>query len=215
MQPRRLARELALLSVGQLPKRSLREGETPDFQDLIVAAVRTLTAEAHDALETGANELKQSDQQLLNSELQAGGGNEPQSQALKNARSLVRAAIESTQGALNRIATALELPEFIQVANQEEVRGYAIQLTQQVCRQRSQLDQQLDAVMTDWQVTRLPRIDQDILRLAAAEILYLGIPHQVAINEAVELAKRYSDADGHRFINGVLRRFVEALSIEA
>lgn len=39
-----------------------------------------------------------------------------------------------------------------------------------------------------------------------AEILYLQVPEKVAINESVELAKRYSDEDGFRFINGVLRR---------
>ncbi|MEO1068445.1 MAG: transcription antitermination protein NusB, partial [Cyanobacteria bacterium J06638_6] len=55
---------------------------------------------------------------------------------------------------------------------------------------------------------RLPRIDRDILRLAVVEMNYLGTPDRVAINEAVELAKRYSDDDGFRFINGVLRRVV-------
>ena len=48
-----------------------------------------------------------------------------------------------------------------------------------------------------------------MLRLAVAEILFLDIPEKVAINEAVELAKRYSDDDGYRFINGVLRRFTD------
>jgi N utilization substance protein B len=66
--------------------------------------------------------------------------------------------------------------------------------------------------MVDWQLKRLPKIDQDILRLAMAEILYLDIPQKVAINEAVELAKRYSDDAGYRFINGVLRRVSNQLS---
>jgi N utilization substance protein B len=62
--------------------------------------------------------------------------------------------------------------------------------------------------MVAWQLKRLARIDRDILRLAVVEMDYLGTPDKVAINEAVELAKRYSDEDSYRFINGVLRRVV-------
>jgi N utilization substance protein B len=62
--------------------------------------------------------------------------------------------------------------------------------------------------MVTWRLKRLARIDRDILRLAVVEMDYLGTPDKVAINEAVELAKRYSDEDGYRFINGVLRRVV-------
>ena len=63
--------------------------------------------------------------------------------------------------------------------------------------------------MVAWQVKRLAQIDRDLLRLAIVEMQYLGVPDRVAINEAVELAKRYSDEDGYRFINGVLRRWLE------
>jgi N utilization substance protein B len=53
------------------------------------------------------------------------------------------------------------------------------------------------------------------LRIAVAEISFLGLPTRVAINEAVELAKRYSDDEGHRFINGVLRRVTDRINAEA
>ncbi len=71
---------------------------------------------------------------------------------------------------------------------------------------RTQIDQLLQESLVDWQLTRLARIDRDILRIAVTEILFLEVPDRVAINEAVELAKRYSSDEGHRFINGVLRR---------
>jgi N utilization substance protein B len=74
------------------------------------------------------------------------------------------------------------------------------------------LDARLDGVMEGWRLTRLPRIDRDILRLAAAEIEAFGTPPAVACNEAVELANRYSDEQGRRMINGVLRRFTQAVS---
>ena len=49
-------------------------------------------------------------------------------------------------------------------------------------------------------------MDKDILRIATAEMLFLNVASKIAIDEAVELAKRYSSEDGYRFINGVLRR---------
>ena len=54
-------------------------------------------------------------------------------------------------------------------------------------------------------------MDRDILRLAMIEIIYMDVPKRVAIDEAIEIAKRYSDEDGYRFINGVLRRATDKL----
>ena len=60
--------------------------------------------------------------------------------------------------------------------------------------------------MDGWKFTRLPRIDRDILRLAYVDINFLGTPVAVACDEAVNLANKYSDIQGRKFINGVLRR---------
>ena len=108
---------------------------------------------------------------------------------------------------------AVELPLFIQVAGQYEVRKYALELIGTIKRRKSEIDQTLNKALVDWQFKRLPKIDQDILRLAVGEILFLEIPDKVAINEAIELAKRYSDQDAHRFINGVLRRVTDHLGL--
>jgi len=64
--------------------------------------------------------------------------------------------------------------------------------------------------MEGWRLTRLPRIDRDILRLAVVDLETFATPPAVACNEAVELANRYSDEQGRRMINGVLRRFTTA-----
>ena len=89
-----------------------------------------------------------------------------------------------------------------------ETMGYAPRTY--VLSGRADLDQRLDAVMEGWRLTRLPRIDRDILRLAAVDIEQFNTPAPVACNEAVELANRYSDEQGRRMINGVLRRFTNA-----
>ncbi len=197
MQARRIARELALLSIGQLPNKP-EKLQAQQLQDVVLAAVRTLTTEVQDTLETASSELSRSSDRLLNSETRAG--------SIDSARSMVSEAIELTQTAINRVGAALELPEFIQLANQKEVRAYVMELLTQTQAHRSEIDALLNQSMVDWQMHRLARIDQDILRLAVTEIWLLGTPEQVAINEAVELAKRYSGEEGFRFLNGVLRR---------
>jgi N utilization substance protein B len=79
-----------------------------------------------------------------------------------------------------------------------------------VLSDRPAIDQRLDGVMEGWRLGRLPRIDRDILRLAAVDLSRFGTPAAVACNEAVELANRYSDEQGRRMINGVLRRLTTA-----
>ncbi|MEB3355316.1 MAG: transcription antitermination factor NusB [Synechococcales bacterium] len=202
MQPRRTARELALLSISQLPATPDRLQEQP-LQSLIVAAIRALTLEVRDTLEVAASELERGSDRLLSSETRAAD--------FRTAHTMVGEAIELTQAAINRMGAALELPEFIQLANQQDVRDYALNILLKLREFRPEIDQQINTAMKDWQLSRLARIDQDILRVAVVEMTCLGVPRQVAINEAVELAKRYSGEDGHRFINGVLRRVSDRL----
>ena len=108
----------------------------------------------------------------------------------------------------------MEVPEFIQLANQKEVRSYTLEIIRTLKDNREKLDQLLSKALVDWQLSRLAWIDRDILRIAVTEMLFLGIPDRIAINEAVELAKRYSGDDGHRFINGVLRRVTDQIKAE-
>jgi N utilization substance protein B len=123
---------------------------------------------------------------------------------------MVKEAIVYTQTAINKLAATVEFPELIQLANQDkEVRGYAKDIIITVNENRNTIDEEISTALVDWQVTRLAHIDRDILRIAVAEMKYLQVPQSVAINEAIELAKRYSEEDSHRFINGVLRRVTE------
>ncbi|WP_416665991.1 transcription antitermination factor NusB [Egbenema bharatensis] len=205
MQARRIARELAILSLAQLPNKPDRL-QAQQLQDVVLAAVRTLTTEVHDTLETAAAELSRGNDRLLRSETRAVD--------LQSSRVMLQEAIDLAQSAINRIGSALEIPEFIQLANQKEVRAYTMELLTQVKANQTETDRLIERSLVDWQMARLARIDQDILRLAVTEFWFLGVPEQVAINEAIELAKRYSTEDGHRFINGVLRRVTEQLKSE-
>lgn len=206
MQPRRIARELALLSLSQIPK-GLERLDTQQLNNLILAAVRTLTEEIQEILETAAAELKRGSDRLLSSETRT--------TEMVSAKAMVNDAIELTEKAINRIGTAVEIPEMIQLSNQLEVRSYTIDILKSISRRRPEVDEILSQALQDWQLERLARIDRDILRIAVAEMLFLGTPERVAINEAVELAKRYSDDEGHRFINGVLRRVTNHFKTQA
>ncbi|MEG3917899.1 transcription antitermination factor NusB [Microcoleus sp. POL10_C6] len=202
---RETARELALLGISQLPANP-ELLEAKKLQDVLLAAIRTLTAEVQESLEAAASEVQRSSDKLLASEIRASD--------IQSARTMVREAVELTQTAINRLGSAMEFPELIQLANQQDVRTYALQILTKVSANRVQIDELLSESLVDWQIERLPRIDRDIMRIAIAEMLYLGLPEQVSVNEAVQLAKRYSGDEGHRFINGVLRRVVDKINAE-
>lgn len=201
-QPRSIARELALLSISQVKKKKDQLSEA-DLDSLVLAAIRTLTIEVQDNLEAASAEIKRGEDRLLNSETRASD--------LNGARAMIQEALEVSQTAINRLGMAVEFPEFLQLTNQEQVRQYATELITVVNDNRHEIETSLENVLVAWQLSRLPRIDRDILRIAVAEIVYLEVPERVAINESVELAKRYSDEEGYRFINGVLRRLSDRL----
>lgn len=204
-QPRSVAREIALLSLSQV-KGSPEKLEKVELDQLMVAAVRALSAEINDILESASSEVTQAEDKLLKSETQAIN--------LKSAQAMTMEALELTRNAINRLGHAVELPEFLQITSQHEVRDYALEIIATIRRRNDEIKDVITESLVDWQYHRLPRLDRDILRIAVTEILFLEIPYRVAINEAVELAKRYSDEDGHRFINGVLRRVTDKIRID-
>jgi N utilization substance protein B len=202
---RETARELALLGISQLPTNP-ELLEAKKLQDVVLAAIRALTTEVQEALEAAASEVQRSSDKLLASEIRAAD--------IQSSRAMVREAVELAQTAINRLGSAMEFPEVIQLANQQDVRTYALQILTKVSANRVQIDELLSEALVDWQIERLARIDRDIMRIAIAEMLYLGLPEQVSVSEAVQLAKRYSGDDGHRFINGVLRRVVDKINAQ-
>ncbi len=209
MQARRLARELALLAMGQLPDKAEQLSRT-DLEALLAAAVTALAGEAQDTLERAAADLQRGEQQLLDSDRQtiAVDAAGPSATELAQARLLIQEALTLAQKAINDIGNTLQLPVLIQSANQKEVRSYAVELLSVTASRKEEVDEGLNQAMERWQMKRLPQLDRDLLRLAVVEMAYLGVPDAVAINEAVELAKTYSDQDGYRFINGALRRWL-------
>jgi N utilization substance protein B len=204
MQSRTVARELALLMLGQISDR--QPAADMPLDALLQQAQASLSQHVREALDQAATDLQAAQQQLLDSELQDQGGTEE----LPKIRQHLQDGLAQAEQGLNRLSASLELPRLLMLSDQDEIRRGAVDRARAVLRSREDLDQRLDAVMEGWRLTRLPRIDRDILRLAAVDIEQFNTPAAVACNEAVELANRYSDEQGRRMINGVLRRFTSA-----
>jgi transcription antitermination factor NusB len=91
-----------------------------------------------------------------------------------------------------------------------EVRAFARELTQGACERLDEIDALLAQVVDNWKVERIAAMDRAILRLAAYELSERrDIPPKVSINEAIEIAKRYSTAQSGGFVNGVLDKLLQ------
>jgi transcription antitermination protein NusB len=206
MKPREIARELALLGMSQLPS-SPEKLATQQLPQLVLAAIRTLRTEVEENLETATAELQRSNEKLLHSEIRTTD--------IQSARSMLQESIALVEAAINRMGQSLQMPEFVQLTNQVEVQQYALEILTKAARHRVETDEMLSGHIVDWQLRRLAKVDRDILRIATIEMKYLGVVDRIAINEAIELAKKYSDEEGFRFINGVLRKVSDGLKAEA
>jgi transcription antitermination factor NusB len=86
-----------------------------------------------------------------------------------------------------------------------EVKKFAQDLVQRISHKVKELDEVISSYATNWELDRMAIVDRNILRLASFELLFKDdIPPKVAINEAVELAKKYGDLESGKFVNGVL-----------
>ena len=86
----------------------------------------------------------------------------------------------------------------------DELVDFAMSLISGVRRNREELDDVLGKTAANWTISRMAVTDRNILRLGAFEILYTQTPGRVAINEAVELAKRFGTGHSAQFVNGIL-----------
>lgn len=90
-----------------------------------------------------------------------------------------------------------------------ESAEFARQLVAGVLERQRDIDALISSYAREWRLERMAVVDRNVLRLGVFEILHRpDVPESVAINEAVELAKRYGDAESGRFVNGILGQLV-------
>ena len=92
--------------------------------------------------------------------------------------------------------------------NSPELEEFCMSLILGVRRNQAELDQQLSQIADNWSIARMAATDRNVMRLGAFEILYTDTPDRAAINEAVELAKRFGSAQSAQFVNGILDKFL-------
>jgi len=103
-----------------------------------------------------------------------------------------------------------EAGEYIKSEERDaETTKFALRLVQGTFEHWDELDQTIQGVAQNWNISRMAVVDRNVLRLAAYELLHChDIPPKVAINEAIELGKRYSTENSGAFINGILDKIM-------
>jgi N utilization substance protein B len=113
----------------------------------------------------------------------------------------------------------IDLPNAIKSIQDEdgitEDPDYAAQIAEGVTNRLADIDSTITRYAVGWNLGRMAAIDRNILRIAVYEMAFLEerVPVRVALNEAVELAKLYGDADSGKFVNGVLANVVKGLNL--
>jgi N utilization substance protein B len=234
MSARRIARELAVIVMPQLPK-DRQKLESADYDALVARAVNMLVdyakqnlAEANALLLRGGQVLSDLEvehphnvdavQDLVAVPLNSGQLKE-QLANLERALELVAEALDIPEMALHSGLDAIEVKcrhcdhvskVYTERAKKSEVREFLISLVSTYLDHRSEIDQFIKRAKAKWQVERMVSIDRDILRLACTEACFVpDVPVNVCISEAVELCHRFADEKAARFINGVLGDLAE------
>jgi transcription antitermination protein NusB len=94
----------------------------------------------------------------------------------------------------------------------DAVRGFAEDLFRIAEERQEQIDELIKGHSQNWRLERMPAVDRNLLRMAVAEMLgFKGTPFPIVINEALEIARRYSAAESINFLNGVLDSIAKSL----
>ena len=171
------------------------------IEEIFESALDSLINHCRDELDNCESDLENASQKILESELQEGIDS-----SFSNVRDELKKSIKKIEIVMNTISVTLDFPKLIVSSGQIDIREDVNQRISNIINNLTTIDSEIDQSMDGWRLKRLPKIDRDILRLAYVDINFLDTPIAVACDEAVNLANKYSDMQGRKFINGVLRR---------
>lgn len=213
MQARRAARELALILFSQLDEK-IKNYSKDDFEDIILKSVRILTSNAGDELKLTVGSLLEMKEFIENYEADheenaqrpIGVSNIPvQIPMTSDMTGRINEMIEIAEKALS----ALEIAEIATLECKNEVKDYAAAIAEKFKENSEFVDEQIQKFAKGWDIQRLVKMDKDILRIAIVELLYVkDAPMKVIVDEALELAKKYSTEESSSFINGILAKVI-------
>lgn len=213
MQARRAARELAFILFSQFDKKITNYSKS-DLEDIILKSVRILTNNASEELKITVGALVEMRNQIddieamheTNLNRPLGVTNVPVPLPLtSDMTGRINEMIDIAEKAL----MALEIAEFTTLDAQNDVKNYAITIAEYFQKHHKEVDDIIQKHARNWDLQRLVKMDRDILRIAIVELLFIkDAPMKVVVDEALELAKKYSTDDSASFINGILAKVI-------
>ena len=201
MHNRSLSRELSLISLGLIKDKGDFKLDKFEIEAIFDSALDSLINHCREELDNCESELENASQKILDSELQEGIDS-----SFTDVRDDLKKSLTKIETVMNTLSITLDFPKLIVSSSQSDIRSDVNYRISNTINNLKIIDSDIDHAMDGWRLKRLPRIDRDILRLAYVDINFLNTPVAVACDEAVNLANKYSDLQGRKFINGVLRR---------
>ena len=213
MQARRASRELALILFSQFEK-DITKYKKSDFENIMIKSVRILSDSASEELKLTVGSLIDIKSMLEDYEAEhdsnlsrpIGAKNKPVQIPMTDE---MISKVDTMLDVVEKAIMALEIAEFTTLENQSEVQNYTISIAEKYHDYAKDVDAQIQKYSNGWDISRLVKMDKDILRIAITELMYIKeTPVKVVVDEAVELEKKYSTEDSSSFINGILAKVI-------
>lgn len=213
MQARRASRELAFILFSQFDKK-IANYSKENLEDIILKSIRVLLSTAGDDLKVSLGSLMDFKNRIADYEAEheinlnrpLGASNIAVPVAMS---SEISSKIDEMIEVAEKALLGLEIAEFVALDSEQEVKDYAIKIAQSYHEHNKEIDETIAKYASGWDFDRLVKMDKDILRIATAELLYIKeTPMKVVVDEAIELAKKYSTDDSASFVNGVLAKII-------
>lgn len=213
MQARRASRELALILFSQFEK-EISKYSKADFEDIMLKSVRILSESASEELKLTIGSLIDIKSMLEDYEAEhdsnlsrpIGAKNKPVQIPMTDE---MISKVDSMLDVAEKAILALEIAEFTTLENQSDVKSYTVKIASEFKEHNKEIDAQIQKYSNGWDISRLVKMDKDILRIAITELLFIKeTPIKVVADEAVELAKKYSTDDSSSFVNGILAKVI-------
>lgn len=98
----------------------------------------------------------------------------------------------------------------VELSDVDATRAFVLELVNGTWSRKEAIDTLLEDYLKGWQISRLSKVDRQVLRLATYEMIFRDdVPGKVAVNEAIELAKHFGTAESGKFVNGVLGKMIQ------
>lgn len=213
MQARRASRELALILFSQFEK-EITKYSKEDFENIMVKSVRILSDSASEELKLTVGSLIDIKSMLEDYEAEhesnlsrpIGAKNKPVQIPMTDE---MIEKVDTMLDVAEKSILALEIAEFATLENQSDVKNYTAKIAESFKAHHKEVDEQIQKYSNGWDISRLVKMDKDILRIAITELLFVqDAPVKVVVDEAVELAKKYSTEDSSSFVNGILAKII-------